>query len=137
MDVAVLEVGMGGRLDATNVVQHPITTGITLIDLEHTQILGNTFQQIAYEKAGIFKHNSPAVVLQQRSEVMQVFQQCAEIEGIFLSFTQSQDVHCKSFLPPVVPPSYPIICFRILLLRLSWLQMFWPILGIPKNGTIL
>lgn len=81
MDVVILEVGMGGRLDATNVVRHPITTGITLIDLEHTQVLGNTLQQIAYEKAGIFKRNAPAVVLQQRPEVMEVFQRCAEAEG--------------------------------------------------------
>ncbi|CBK21855.2 uncharacterized protein [Blastocystis hominis] len=96
VDVVVLEVGMGGRLDATNVVQHPITTGITLIDLEHTQVLGNTLEQIAFEKAGIFKRNSPAVVLQQRPEVMQVFRQCAEIEGISAIFAFNRRLRVTS-----------------------------------------
>ena len=82
MDVVILEVGMGGRLDATNVVQHPITTGITLIDLEHTEVLGNTLQKIAYEKGGIFKKNVPAIVLDQNKEVIETLYDCAKKEGI-------------------------------------------------------
>ncbi|MEK6948673.1 MAG: folylpolyglutamate synthase/dihydrofolate synthase family protein [Nanoarchaeota archaeon] len=59
-DFAVLEVGLGGRLDATNVVM-PLVSVITNVGLEHTQFLGNTIEKIAYEKAGIIKKNIPAV----------------------------------------------------------------------------
>ena len=60
VDFAVLEVGLGGRLDATNVVS-PLVSVITNIGLEHTEILGNTLEKIAIEKAGIIKKNVPAV----------------------------------------------------------------------------
>lgn len=60
VDIAILEVGMGGRLDATNCVQ-PIITAITSIDLEHTQFLGDTLEQIAQEKAGIIKEQIPVI----------------------------------------------------------------------------
>ncbi len=62
VDVAVLEVGLGGRLDATNVVRAPIATAITSISLEHTGILGSTLDAIAREKAGILKPDVPAVL---------------------------------------------------------------------------
>ncbi len=59
-DIVVLEVGLGGRLDATNVVQ-PLVTAIATISLEHTQVLGNTVEEIAREKAGIIKNGAPVV----------------------------------------------------------------------------
>jgi dihydrofolate synthase/folylpolyglutamate synthase len=58
--VAVIEVGLGGRLDPTNVI-NPLVSAITSIDLEHTQVLGNTIESIAYEKAGIIKPGVPVV----------------------------------------------------------------------------
>lgn len=58
---AVLETGLGGRLDATNVVRRPILTIITSISLEHTEILGDTLEQIAAEKAGIIKEGVPVI----------------------------------------------------------------------------
>jgi dihydrofolate synthase/folylpolyglutamate synthase len=61
VDVAVCEVGMGGRLDATNVLQ-PVATAITTIGLDHQQYLGGTLSEIAREKAGIIKHGIPVVV---------------------------------------------------------------------------
>jgi len=61
VDLALIEVGMGGRLDSTNVIT-PIVTAVTNIDLEHTQYLGDTLEEIAYEKAGIFKPGVPAVI---------------------------------------------------------------------------
>lgn len=61
VDCAVLETGMGGRLDATNVVKHPILTVITSISLEHTEILGDTIEAIAAEKAGIIKSGVPVL----------------------------------------------------------------------------
>jgi len=61
IDVALVEVGMGGRFDATNVI-NPVATAVTNIDLEHTEYLGNTLEAIAFEKAGIFKPGVPAVI---------------------------------------------------------------------------
>ncbi len=60
-DVVVLEVGMGGRLDSTNVIESPVVSVITGIALDHTSILGNTVEEIAFEKAGIIKKGCPVV----------------------------------------------------------------------------
>ena len=62
VDIAVIETGLGGRLDSTNVLESPLATVITSIGLEHTQHLGNTLELIAFEKAGIMKSGSPAIV---------------------------------------------------------------------------
>ncbi|MEO5902926.1 MAG: folylpolyglutamate synthase/dihydrofolate synthase family protein [Gemmatimonadaceae bacterium] len=61
VDVAVIEAGLGGRLDSTNVIR-PIASGITSISIDHTEFLGNTIESIAGEKAGIFKPNTPSVI---------------------------------------------------------------------------
>lgn len=62
VEIAVLETGLGGRLDATNVIEKPLFTIITSISLEHTEILGDTIEQIAFEKAGIIKEGVPVFV---------------------------------------------------------------------------
>lgn len=62
VDLAVLEVGLGGRLDATNVIERPLACAITSISLEHTAVLGDTIDAIAREKAGILKRGSPYVL---------------------------------------------------------------------------
>ncbi|MEW6717062.1 MAG: folylpolyglutamate synthase/dihydrofolate synthase family protein [Chloroflexota bacterium] len=67
VDMAVVEVGLGGRLDATNIIT-PIVSVITHLYLEHTSILGNTLSQIAREKAGIVKDNTPVVLAPQAEE---------------------------------------------------------------------
>jgi len=61
VDVAVIEVGLGGRLDSTNVLPRPVVCGVTLLDYDHVAILGNTLTLIAGEKAGIIKRGVPAV----------------------------------------------------------------------------
>jgi dihydrofolate synthase/folylpolyglutamate synthase len=61
VDLAVIEVGLGGRFDATNIVQNVLASVITNIDLDHMHILGNTVEQIAFEKAGIIKEGVPVV----------------------------------------------------------------------------
>ena len=61
-DIVILETGLGGRLDATNVIEAPVASVITGIDLDHTAILGDTYEKIAYEKAGIIKQNAPVVL---------------------------------------------------------------------------
>ena len=62
VDIAVIETGLGGRLDSTNVLPRPIATVVTSIGLDHTDLLGTTIEQIAAEKAGIFKNGSPALI---------------------------------------------------------------------------
>jgi dihydrofolate synthase/folylpolyglutamate synthase len=72
----VAEVGLGGRLDATNVV-HPLVTTITSISYDHTQVLGNTLAEIAAEKAGIIKPGVPVVISPQKDEARLVFERIA------------------------------------------------------------
>ncbi|MDW7676722.1 MAG: folylpolyglutamate synthase/dihydrofolate synthase family protein [Bacillota bacterium] len=72
VDVLVLEVGLGGRLDATNVVNHPMVSVITPVDYDHMEYLGDTLAAIAGEKAGIIKTDCPVVVGQQLPEALEV-----------------------------------------------------------------
>ena len=72
VDIAVIEVGMGGRLDATNIIT-PLVSVITNIGLDHTQFLGNTLDAIAFEKAGIIKPNVPVVIGEYTPETKPVF----------------------------------------------------------------
>ena len=72
IDIAIIEVGMGGRLDATNIIT-PLVSVITNIGLDHTQFLGNTLTAIAAEKAGIIKSNTPVVIGEYTSETQPVF----------------------------------------------------------------
>lgn len=76
VDVAVIEVGMGGRLDSTNIIS-PLISVITNIGLDHTQFLGNTLSEIAAEKAGIIKPHTPVVIGEYTSETKTVFDQKA------------------------------------------------------------
>ncbi len=76
VDVAVIEVGLGGRLDATNVV-HPVLSVLTSISYDHTHLLGNTLTEIAGEKAGIIKPGIPVVSAPQVEEARRVIQQVA------------------------------------------------------------
>ena len=76
-DVLLMEVGLGGRLDATNVVDVPLATVITPIAVDHTDFLGDTLEKIAAEKAGILKRGVPAVVAAQRHEAREVIQRQA------------------------------------------------------------
>jgi dihydrofolate synthase/folylpolyglutamate synthase len=86
VDVAILETGLGGRLDCTTVVE-PLVTGMTAISLDHTNLLGDDLVQIAREKAGIFKENVPAISVEQQPEVAQVLGEIAEEVGTPLRFT--------------------------------------------------
>lgn len=77
-DYVIMEVGLGGRLDATNVVNNPYITVITSISLDHQQFLGNTLPEIAYEKAGIIKENVPVVIYSQSKEVEKTIEDIAK-----------------------------------------------------------
>lgn len=78
-DFLVLEVGMGGRLDATNVVQNTILSVITPVDIDHAEFLGNTITEIAHEKAGIMRHKIPCVIGKQSDEGMKVLEYHASL----------------------------------------------------------
>jgi dihydrofolate synthase/folylpolyglutamate synthase len=71
-DMLLLEVGLGGRLDATNVVEHPAATVITPISVDHVDFLGSSLEGIAREKAGIFKRGAPAVLASQPRDALRV-----------------------------------------------------------------
>lgn len=77
-DFVILEVGLGGTLDPTNIIQHPLLSIITPVSLDHCQILGNTVGQIAKEKAGIFKPGIPAVIAPQQPEALAAIVAAAE-----------------------------------------------------------
>ncbi|TCP22901.1 dihydrofolate synthase/folylpolyglutamate synthase [Tenacibaculum skagerrakense] len=77
VDVAVIEVGLGGRLDSTNIITPEISV-ITNIGMDHVQILGDTLEKIAFEKAGIIKHTIPVVIGEKQIEIQEVFKAKAQ-----------------------------------------------------------
>ena len=80
-DVVLLEVGLGGRLDATNLIARPAVSVITPISLDHTELLAATEPEIAVEKAGILKAEVPAVIAPQSSEVLEVLERIGQERG--------------------------------------------------------
>lgn len=76
-DVLLLEVGLGGRLDATNVIDKPLASVITPVSLDHLDFLGDTLEKIAFEKAGIIKHGVPVVVAAQQRDALAVIERQA------------------------------------------------------------
>uniref|UniRef100_A0A915MNR0 K Homology domain-containing protein n=1 Tax=Meloidogyne javanica TaxID=6303 RepID=A0A915MNR0_MELJA len=85
VDVAIVEVGIGGENDCTNIIQNPVVCGITTLDLDHTSILGSTIPEIAWHKAGIAKPNCTLLTVEQPSEAIEVIKQrCKEINSKFL-----------------------------------------------------
>jgi dihydrofolate synthase/folylpolyglutamate synthase len=88
VDFAVIETGLGGRLDSTNII-HPILSVITNISPDHTAILGNTLPEIAREKAGIIKENSPVIISEKSDETAPVFEEIAKEKNSKLIFASS------------------------------------------------
>ncbi|XP_023211658.1 folylpolyglutamate synthase, mitochondrial-like isoform X2 [Centruroides sculpturatus] len=77
VDVAIIEVGVGGLYDNTNIVRLPVVTGVTSLGYDHVAILGKTIEEIAWQKAGIFKTGVPAFTVSQPQEAMKVLQKKA------------------------------------------------------------
>ena len=93
VDIAVIEVGMGGRLDSTNIIQ-PEVSLITNISFDHTQFLGNTIPLIAREKAGIIKPNTPVIISQTQEECKEVFIDIAKENNASILFAdQEYQIH--------------------------------------------
>lgn len=92
IEIAVIETGMGGRLDSTNIV-NPVITVITNIGLDHTQFLGKTLPAIAAEKAGIIKQNVPVIIGESQEETTPVFTEFALRNNAPLFFADKQVVN--------------------------------------------
>jgi dihydrofolate synthase/folylpolyglutamate synthase len=97
-DILLLETGMGGRLDATNVVDKPLLTAITPIAFDHMEFLGTTIQKIAGEKAGIIKQGVPCVIGRQNDDALAVFEKVAAQKNAQLYRMQHEWSH--HLLPP-------------------------------------
>ena len=78
---AVIEVGLGGRHDATNIFKHPKATAITMIDFDHMHILGNTLKKITWDKAGIIKSGSAFFTTEQRPELVKMMHKICQEKG--------------------------------------------------------
>ncbi|APX99579.1 bifunctional folylpolyglutamate synthase/dihydrofolate synthase [Lacinutrix venerupis] len=92
VDIAIIEVGLGGRLDSTNIIT-PEVSIITNIGLDHTQFLGNTLQEIAKEKAGIIKSNIPVVIGETQKETEAVFLEVAQNNKAKIIFADQSKIH--------------------------------------------
>lgn len=96
-DIVVLETGLGGRFDATNIISSPLVSVITSISLDHTKILGDTYDKIAFEKCGIIKPDSITVAYaDQRPEAMQVIRDNAEKKNNRLLIADSDNAKILS-----------------------------------------
>ena len=92
VDFAVIETGLGGRLDSTNVII-PKVCGITSISLDHTEILGDTIEKIAIEKAGIIKQDVPTFTLEQNPSVLEVLRNKADQKNSNLDVITDSDIN--------------------------------------------
>lgn len=95
-DIVVLEVGLGGRLDATNVIQSPLAAVITAIDYDHMAYLGDTLEKIAAEKCGIIKSGTAVVSYEQAAEAKSVVEQKCRETNAALTFCDFSKLVCVS-----------------------------------------
>ncbi|MEK7390891.1 MAG: cyanophycin synthetase [Patescibacteria group bacterium] len=95
-DWVILEVGLGGKYDATNVIEKPMITAITNIDYDHTEILGKTLKKIAFDKAGIIKNGSVFFTTEQRGSLMKIFSEICEAKHVSLHQLPRQDSYQNS-----------------------------------------
>lgn len=109
VDIAVMETGMGGRLDSTNVIS-PVVTVITNIGLDHTQFLGNTLAEIAAEKAGIIKTGIPVIIGETHPETVSVFNEHALKFSADITFADKhiilRNTHITKHLPPLLAAEF-------------------------------
>lgn len=82
VDVAILEVGVGGAYDSTNIINQPVVCGVAALGIDHVSVLGSTLGEIAWNKGGIFKNNVPAVSSEQPTEGLDVLQSRAKEIGV-------------------------------------------------------
>ena len=102
VEIAVLEVGLGGRLDAVNVVEQPLVSVITSISLDHMHVLGNTIAEIAREKAGIIKRGGLVVSAPQVTEAMNVINEVVEDQHAQVAVVGREVYISTDHLPEIV-----------------------------------
>ena len=95
-DIVVLETGMGGLDDATNVIPSPLVAVITSVSMDHMAVLGNTIQKIAMKKAGIIKPGASVVCLAENSEVVEVVRRVCKQKECQLTLVDKNEILCKS-----------------------------------------
>lgn len=92
IDFLVLEVGLGGRFDATNVISKSLISVITSISYDHTEYLGDTLEKIAFEKAGIIKENSDVVIYPQEQNIVDVIAEQAKLKNSNIHLTNKDNI---------------------------------------------
>jgi len=97
VDLVVLEVGLGGRLDATNIIKNPLAVVIMSISMDHTDYLGTTLGEIAFEKASIIKEVSDVVVYPQEPEAMKVILDFAKSKNALVTLVNPDDISIVDF----------------------------------------
>ena len=98
VDIAVIEVGLGGRFDSTNVIDNPLLSVITSISKDHCEILGDTIEKITHEKAGIIKKNCPVLVQDTNANVLSIFQKkCQEMSSQLFFAYQFPSVELEGY----------------------------------------
>ena len=93
IDIAVIECGLGGRLDSTNIIL-PEVSVITNISLDHTDLLGDTLEKIALEKSGIIKKNTPVIIGREQKETKRIFEQKASKENSKIIYAKNFNYKC-------------------------------------------
>jgi dihydrofolate synthase/folylpolyglutamate synthase len=125
VDIAVVEVGLGGRLDCTNVIT-PLVSVVTSIDLDHTRILGKDVKSIAREKAGIFKAGVPAIAFEPKPEVEAVFRDVAAQVGAPLMIVNKDIEFSSRFCTTPDLGAHTRVCFYTRTTRLEHLPVPLP-----------
>ncbi|GEM50983.1 tetrahydrofolate synthase [Empedobacter brevis NBRC 14943 = ATCC 43319] len=134
VDIAIIETGLGGRLDSTNIIL-PELSVITNIGLDHTQFLGDTLDKIALEKAGIIKPNTAVVIGETTTETKSVFEQISKERNADVLF--AEDKHFQD-LPSDLKGSYQIKNKRTVLTAIEQLQkQNWNISGENISNGLL
>lgn len=124
-DICLLETGLGGRLDCTNIIKNPIATIINTIGLDHTEYLGDTYKSVASEKAGIMKAHSPCIIgAQNNDDVFEVFDSKAKEVGCTVTHLGS---HLDKFEPPALKGKHQINNINTALTAIETLQKQFPV----------
>ena len=98
VDIAIIETGLGGRLDSTNIV-NPILSIITNIGYDHMNLLGDSLEEIAFEKAGIIKENTPVLIGKKQQEIDHVFKKQANKKNALLTYAKRFDNQFSEEIP--------------------------------------
>jgi dihydrofolate synthase/folylpolyglutamate synthase len=105
VDIAIIETGLGGRLDSTNVLS-PIQTIITEIHYDHTHLLGDSIEEITAEKCGIFKNNTPSITINSDKRVIDTIKEHASLKNVEVSFIAKEDIIAENQTPESISFHY-------------------------------